>query len=140
MADESSGLVRRARSLGGSRAGTAANAIVRHTQVEACLQRVMSVLFVSQACTVVSGYCAAISALGFLTNSFSTGSLASKTRLKNPTIISSQLCSPHATSLVGSAFSGLFGELSKCAVQAIVVPLGSATGSSRLYQFCQCQS
>ena len=88
----------------------------------------------------MSGYCAAISALGFLTNSFSTGSLASKTRLKNPTIISSQLCSPHTTSLVGSAFSGLFGELSKCAVQAMVVPLGSATGSSRFYQFCQCQS
>ena len=78
---------------------TAANAIVRHTQVGACLQRVMSVLFVSQAGTVLSGYCAAISALGFLTNSFSTGSLASNTRLKNPTIISSQLCSPHATSL-----------------------------------------
>src|SRR5260370_20904810 len=81
-----------------------------------------------------------ISAFGFLTNSLSTGSLASNTRLKNPTIISSQLWSPHVTSLVGSAFSGLFGELSKCAVQSILVPFGSAIGCSRLYQFCQCQS
>src|ERR1700730_43921 len=71
---------------------------------------------------------------------FSTGILASKTRLKKPTIISSQLCSPHVTSFVGSAFSGFAAELSKCAVQSIFVPLGRAMGSSRLYQFCQCQS
>ena len=62
----------------------------------------------------------AISALGFLTNSLSTGRLASKTRLKNPIIISSQLWSPQVTSFVGSAASGLFGELSKCAVQSIL--------------------
>jgi hypothetical protein len=59
----------------------------------------------------------AISAFGFLTNSLSTGRLASKTRLKNPIIISSQLWSPHVTSLAGSAASGLFAELSKWAVQ-----------------------
>src|SRR5262249_32678318 len=70
----------------------------------------------------------------------STGILASKTRLKNPTIISSQLCSPQVTSWPGSAFSGLLAELSKCAVHSILLPLGSATGSVRLYQFCQCQS
>src|SRR5215467_12969005 len=83
----------------------------------------------------------AMPALFFLSaKRFSTGILASKTRLKKPTIISSQLCSPQVTSLVGSAFSGLLGELSKCAVHSIRVPLGSETGSARLYQFCQCQS
>src|SRR5262252_6818160 len=83
----------------------------------------------------------AMPALFFLSaKRFSTGIFASKTRLKNPTIISSQLCSPQVTSFVGSAFSGLLGELSKCAVHSIRVPLGSETGSVRLYQFCQCQS
>src|SRR6476469_3671280 len=81
----------------------------------------------------------AISAFGFLTNSLSTGRLASNTRLKNPIIISSQLWSPHVTSFVGSAASGLFGELSKWAVQSILAPFGSAIGCSKLYQFCQCQ-
>src|SRR5215475_13798406 len=70
---------------------------------------------------------------------FSTGILASKTRLKKPTIISSQLCSPQLTSLVGSALSGLLRELSKCAVHSIFVPLGSRIGCSSVYQFCQCQ-
>src|SRR6476661_11166605 len=81
----------------------------------------------------------AISAFGFLANNLSTGRFASNTRLKNPIIISSQLWSPHVTSFDGSAFSGLLGELSKCAVQSIRVPFGSAIGCSRLYQFCQCQ-
>src|SRR5215831_8973465 len=74
------------------------------------------------------------------TKRFSTGIFASKTRLKKPTIISSQLCSPQVTSWVGSAFSGLAAELSKCAVHSMRAPLGSETGSVRLYQFCQCQS
>src|ERR1700738_2265245 len=39
--------------------------------------------------------------------------VASNFKLKNPTIISSQLCCPQITDLVGSGFSGLFGELSK---------------------------
>src|SRR5579863_8123768 len=82
----------------------------------------------------------AMSATFFFGSNSRTGILASNTRLKKPTIISSQLCSPQITSLVGSALSGLLGELSKCAVQSILVPLGRAIGSSRLYQFCQCQS
>src|SRR5207249_11519039 len=61
------------------------------------------------------------------------------TRLKKPTIISSQLWSPQITSLVGSALSGLFGELSKCAVHSIFVPLGRTSGLARVYQSCQCQ-
>src|SRR5579871_6036303 len=69
-----------------------------------------------------------------------TGIFASKTRLKNPTIISSQLWSPQVTSFVGSALAGLFGELSKCAVHSIFVPFGSTIGFARLYQSCQCQS
>src|SRR5579864_6444737 len=68
-----------------------------------------------------------------------TGILASNTRLKKPTIISSQLWSPQLTSLVGSALSGLFGELSKCAVHSIFVPLGRTIGLARVYQSCQCQ-
>src|SRR5882672_4379416 len=60
-------------------------------------------------------------------------------RLKKPTIISSQLCCPQITVFVGSGFSGLFGELSKCAVHSIRAPGGSTIGSSRLYQSCQCQ-
>src|SRR5689334_7282264 len=68
---------------------------------------------------VIARYLLAMSALFFLANRSATGILASKTRLKNPTIISSQLCSPQVTSFVGSAFSGLFGELSKWAVHSI---------------------
>src|SRR3984957_20675454 len=67
------------------------------------------------------------------------GVLASKTRLKKPTIISSQLCWPQITVLVGSGFSGLSAELSKCAVHSIFVPLGRTSGSAKLYQSCQCQ-
>src|SRR5689334_22092852 len=68
-----------------------------------------------------------------------TGILASNTRLKKPTIISSQLWSPQLTSLVGSALSGLFGELSKCAVHSIFVPVGRTSGLVKVYQSCQCQ-
>src|SRR5215470_1866182 len=94
----------------------------------------------TQSC-LANGQFWAIPALFFLSGKrFSTGIFASKTRLKKPTIISSQLCSPQVTSLRGSAFSGLFGELSKCAVHSMREPLGSAIGSVRLYQFCQCQS
>jgi len=77
-----------------------------------------------------------MAALGFLGKTFATGIFASNTRLKKPTIISSQLCSPQMTSFVGSAFSGLLAELSKCAVQSMRVPFGSAIGSSSVYQFC----
>ena len=70
---------------------------------------------------------------------FFAGSFASKTRLKKPTIISSQFCWPQMTVFVGSGFSGLLGELSKCAVHSIFVPLGRVMGSGRLYQSCQCQ-
>ena len=65
----------------------------------------------------------AMPALFFLSGKrLATGILASNTRLKKPTIISSQLCSPQITSLVGSAFSGLAAELSKCAVHSILDP------------------
>lgn len=77
--------------------------------------------------------------LFFAGNKSFTGICASNTRLKKPTIISSQLCSPQATSFFGSALSGLFGELSKWAVHSMVVPFGSTIGRSSVYQFCQCQ-
>src|SRR5262249_38818376 len=77
-------------------------------------------------------------ALGAAKISF-TGAFASNTRLKKPTIISSQLWSPHLTSCLGSVLSGLFGELSKWAVHSIRAPFGRTIGSARLYQSCQCQ-
>src|SRR5256885_6381053 len=64
------------------------------------------------------------------TTLFRSGIFASNTTLKKPTIISSQLWSPHTTSFVGSGLSALLGELSKCAVHSIFVPLGSAIGRS----------
>src|SRR5262245_1741793 len=67
----------------------------------------------------------------------STGILASNTKLKKPIIISSQLWSPQVTSLVGSGLNRLFGELSKCAVQRIFVPLGNTSGFASVYQSCQ---
>src|ERR1700722_15512142 len=67
------------------------------------------------------------------------GVLASKTRLKKPTIISSQLCWPQITVLVGWGFSGLSAELSKWAVHSILAPFGRLRGVSRLYQSCQRQ-
>src|ERR1039457_5832980 len=69
----------------------------------------------------------------------STGISAGNSRLKKPTIISAQLSAPQVTSLLGSALSGLFGELSKCAVHSMRVPSGSTMGAARLYQSCQCQ-
>ena len=57
-------------------------------------------------------------------NKARAGVLASKTKLKKPTIISSQLCWPQMTVFVGSGFSGLSAELSKCAVHSIFVPFG----------------
>src|SRR5258708_14629694 len=55
------------------------------------------------------------------------------------TIISSKLCWPQITVLVGSGFSGLFFELSKCSVHSSFAPLGSWMGSAKSYQSCQCQ-
>src|SRR2546421_11630945 len=66
-------------------------------------------------------------------------SLASKATLNMQTIISSKLCWPQITVLVGSGFSGLFFELSKCSVHSSFVPLGSFMGSMKSYQSCQCQ-
>src|SRR5258708_7575879 len=66
----------------------------------------------------------------------STGIFASNTKLKKPTIISSQLWSPQMTSFLGSGLYRLLGELSKCAVQRIFVPLGSTSGFSSVYQSC----
>src|SRR5580765_4083184 len=65
------------------------------------------------------------------------GIAASNLKLKKPTIISSQLCWPQMTALVGSGFSGLLGELSKWAVHSILVPCGRSMGLARLYQSCQ---
>src|SRR5947207_15754197 len=65
--------------------------------------------------------------------------LASKATLNMQTIISSKLCWPQITVLVGSGFSGLFFELSKCSVHSSFVPLGSFMGSVKSYQSCQCQ-
>src|SRR5262249_13820553 len=64
---------------------------------------------------------------------------ASNATLNMQTIISSKLCCPQTTVLVGSGFSGLFGELSKCSVHCSFVPFGSFIGSARSYQSCQCQ-
>ena len=51
---------------------------------------------------------------------------------KNPIIISSQLWSPHLTTLPGSGLFGLLAELSKCAVHETLVPLGSRISLHRL--------
>src|SRR5215472_8353106 len=42
----------------------------------------------------------------------------------HPSIISVSLSDPHRTTLAGSGFSGLFAELSKCAVITRRVPFG----------------
>ena len=48
---------------------------------------------------------------------------------KNAFIISSHVCGPHETSLVGSGLNLFFAELSKWATQLRRAPLGAATGS-----------
>src|SRR2546421_5174121 len=65
--------------------------------------------------------------------------LASKVTLNMQTIISSEVCWPQITVLVGSGFSGLFFALSKCSVHSSFVPLGSLMGLAKSYQSCQCQ-
>src|SRR5690242_9232681 len=52
-------------------------------------------------------------------------SSAGNAKLKKQTSISSKLCCPQITVLVGSGFSGLLAELSKCAVHSILVPFGN---------------
>src|SRR6201993_3573892 len=79
-------------------------------------------------------------ALSFFSGNKSFGEIfGSYTRLKKPTIISSQLCCPQITVFVGSGFSRLFLELSKWAVHSMRLPGGRLMGSARLYQSCQCQ-
>src|SRR5579872_7382188 len=68
----------------------------------------------------------------FFSRKMSAGFLSASTATWNqPIIISSQVWSPQRTSAFGSGLYRLLGELSKCAVQSIRVPLGSTTGSEK---------
>src|SRR5260370_32627561 len=69
-------------------------------------------------------------------NSLMGSALGSIATSNQPIIISSQLWSPQCTSLVASGLAGLLGELSKCAMHSIRVPLGSTFSSDRYYKNC----
>src|SRR4051794_21624564 len=68
-----------------------------------------------------------------LRRSMSEGTATSK----KPIIISSQLCSPHRTSTLGSGLAGLLGELSNQPETANLAPGCKTIGLSSRYVNCQ---
>ncbi len=65
---------------------------------------------------------------------------ASIVQTNQPSIISSQVCSPHRTVLLGSGLAGLPSELSNRATHFKTEPAGTFFASLNQYMFCQLKS